>query len=256
MENLARAEGDVDALVAVLARDRSSPHRFQMIADALLAAGRPDEATEWAERGLTAFEGLMDPRLVDFVCERHVESGRHDQAIQLAWETLEGSCRVDAYQRLANLAVRAGIWDSWREPARDVLRSGLGSGGDRSQLVGALLWESDPEEAWREAKEGGCRRDQWLALARARERDQPSDALEVYVAQIEPAIRASDNHTYAGAVEWLERAQAMFARTEQEDGFDKLIRDILERHRAKRNLIKRLEERGWARLSAKRAVRS
>ena len=119
-----------------------------------------------------------------------------------------------------------------------------------------MLWESDPEEAWREAKEGGCRRDQWLALARARERDHPGDALEVYVAQIEPAIRASDNHSYAGAVEWLERAQAMFARMELEDGFDKLIRDILERHRAKRNLIKRLEERGWARLSAKRAVHS
>jgi uncharacterized Zn finger protein len=256
MENLARAEGDVDALVAVLTRDRSSPRRFQLIAEALLAAGRPDEATEWAERGLTAFEGLKDPRLVDFVCERHVESDRHDQAIQLAWETLRSSCRVDAYQRLANLAGRAGNWDSWREPARDVLRSGLGSGRDRSELVAALLWESDPEEAWREAKEGGCRRDQWLALARARERDHPGDALEVYVAQIEPAIRASDNHSYAGAVEWLERAQAMFARMELEDGFDKLIRDILERHRAKRNLIKRLEERGWARLSAKRAVHS
>ena len=259
MEDLARAEGDVDALVAVLARDRSSPHRFEVIAEALLAAGRTDEATEWAERGLAAFEDRMDPRLLDFLCERYVESGRHDEAIQLAWEMLDGSRRVDAYQRLADLAVRAGVWDSWREPARDVLRSGpeMGpTGRDRSELVAALLWESDSEEAWREAKEGGCRRDLWLALARARERDHPGDALEVYVAQIEPAIRASDNHTYAGAVEWLEKAQALFARLDQADAFDELVRDIRERHRAKRNLIKRLEERGWARLSAKRAVHS
>ena len=258
MEDLARAEGDVDALVSVLARDRSSPHRFQLIAEALLAAGRADEALEWAKRGLAAFEG-RDPRLVDFVCERHAESGRHEQAIQLAWETLEGSRRVDAYQRLATLAVRAGVWDSWRDPARGVLRSSPDSvqvGRDRSELVAALLWEDDIEEAWREAKAGGCRRDLWLVLARRRENDHPADALEVYRAQVEPAIRSSDNHTYAGAVEWLEKIRALFVRLEQEDAFDELVRDIHERHRAKRNLIKRLEERGWARLPVKRAAHS
>ena len=78
----------------------------------------------------------------------------------------------------------------------------------------------------------------------------------MYLAQIEPAIRASDNHTYTGAVEWLEKAQALFAGLEQERAFDELVRDIHERHRAKRNLIKRLDERGWLRLSANRAVHS
>lgn len=96
----------------------------------------------------------------------------------------------------------------------------------------------------------------WLALARAREREHPADALEVYLAQIEPAIRASDNHTYAGAVEWLEKAQAMFARLEEEDAFEELVRNIRERYRAKRNLIKRLDERGWPRHSGRRAVHS
>lgn len=259
MENLARAEGDVDAVVAVLSRDRSTPHRYLLIAEELFAAGRAAEGTEWAQRGLAAFNARVDPRLVDFVCERYVESGQHEQAIQLAWETLEGSRRVDAYKRLANLAARAGVWDSWRERARNVLRSGPHSsprGCDHSELVAALLWEHDHEQAWREAKEGGCRRDLWLALARARSREHPGDALEVYLAQIEPAIRASDNHTYAGAVEWLEKAQTMFARLEQAHAFDELVRDIRERHRAKRNLIKRLDERGWTRPSATRAVHS
>jgi uncharacterized Zn finger protein len=122
--------------------------------------------------------------------------------------------------------------------------------------VAALLWEGDPETAWREAKEGGCRRDLWLALARARERDDPGGALEVYSAQIEPAIRSSDNHTYTGAVEWLAKAQTLFARLDQDDAFDELVRDIRERRRAKRNLIKRLDEQGWAQLPARRAVHS
>jgi uncharacterized Zn finger protein len=259
MEGLARAEGDIDALVAVLARDRSSPHRYLLIAETLLAAGRAEEATEWAERGLAAFDKQTDPRLVDFVCERYADSGRNEQAIQLAWETLERSCGVDAYKRLAALAARAGVWDSWRQRGRDLLRSGRTAssrGRDRSELVAALLWEQDHEQAWREAKEGECRRDLWLALARTRERQHPADALEVYLAQIGPAIGASDNHTYTGAVEWLVKARTLFARLEREDAFDELVREIRERHRAKRNLIKRLDERGWTRPSAERAVHS
>ena len=221
--------------------------------------GRADQATEWAERGLAAFSDRPDSRLVDFLCERYAESGRHEQAVQLAWEALEGSCRADAYQRLTSVAGRVGVWGSWREPARDALRTGPDTalaGRDRSELVAALLWESDPEEAWREAKDGGCRRDLWLALARAREHDHPGDTLEVYSAQIEPAIRSSDNHTYIGALEWLARVQTLFARLDQQDAFDELVRDIRERHRAKRNLIKRLDERGWAYLGAKRAIHS
>lgn len=253
MESLARAEDNVDVLVAVLARDRSSPHRYQEIAETLLAAGRAGEATEWAERGLAAFHDRADPQLVDFVCERYAEAERHDEAIRLAWDTLERSRRVDAYRRLATLAARSGAWDEWRERARHVLRS---AGRDRSELVAALLWEHDDEQAWREAKAGGCRRDMWLALARARERDHPADALEVYLARIEPAIRGSDNHTYAGAVEWLEKIQPLFARLGQEHAFDELAGDLRERHRAKRNLIKRLDERGWGRPTATRAVHS
>lgn len=268
MEDLARSEGDVDALVAVLARDRSSAYRYLLIAEALLAADRADEATEWAERGLAAFPERPDPRLLDFVCERYGGAGRHDEAIGLAWERLEASPRLEAYQRLARVAARGGLWESWRERARAVLLEASAArhgAQDRSELVAALLWEDDPEEAWREAKEGGCRRELWLALARRRERDHPDDALEVYLAQIEPAIRDSDNHTYAGAVEWLEKVQAIFARLDQEDAFDELVREIRERHRAKRNLIKRLDERGWAQTagappsdarSTKRAVHS
>jgi len=256
MEDLARAEGDVDALVAVLARDRSSPYRHLLIAEALLAAGRIGDATEWAERGLTAFEDQTDSRLLDFLCERYAESDRHEEAIQLAWVTLEGTCRLEAHQRLARVASRAGVWDSWRERAHDVLRRGpdtrLG-GRDRSELVAALLWEDKPEEAWHEAKEGGCGKDLWLALARRRERDHPADALEVYAAQIEPAIRHSDNHTYSGAVEWLETVEALFMRLGQQDCFGELTRQIRERHRAKRNLIKRLDERGWGLPSGARA---
>ena len=145
-----------------------------------------------------------------------------------------------------------GCPDRPHERGERTLRHGpetMLGGRDRSELVAALLWEDHAEAAWREAQEGGCRRDLWLALARHREGDHPTDTLDVYLSQIEPAIRHGDNHTYAGAVEWLERVRALFMRLKQEDAFDKLVREIREQHRAKRNLIKRLDERGWAQLS-------
>jgi len=171
MEDLARAEHDIDALIDVLARDRSSAHRYLLIAEELLGARRADEATEWAERGLAAFPEQKDPRLLNFLCDRYGESGRHEEAIRLAWETLEGSPRLDAYQRLVRVVSRAGLWESWRMRAHDVLRRGSGTvlgGRDRSELVAALVWEGDAEAAWGEAQAGGCRRDLWLTLARRR----------------------------------------------------------------------------------------
>jgi hypothetical protein len=40
--------------------------------------------------------------------------------------------------------------------------------------------------------------------------------------------------------------QAVFRRLGQDDAFDELVGEIRQRHRAKRNLMKRLDERGWA----------
>jgi uncharacterized Zn finger protein len=249
MEDLARSNGDVHALVAVLARDRSSAYRYLLIAEALLGAGRANEATAWAERGLAAFPARDDPRLLDFVCDRYGDSGRHEEAVELAWTALQASPRLESYQRLARVAARNGLWESCRERGHVILREAPAAlfVRDRSELVAALLWEDDLDQAWREAKEGGCRRDLWLALARRLEHDHPADALDVYLTLLEPAIRHSDNHTYAGAVEWLEKVYAIFVRLRQEDSFDDLVRDLRQRHRAKRNLIKRLDERGWTR---------
>jgi hypothetical protein len=50
------------------------------------------------------------------------------------------------------------------------------------------------------------------------------------------------------------KIQALYTRLEQEDSFDQLIREIRERHRAKRNLIKRLDERGRGLPSETRAA--
>ena len=50
MEAVARADGDLEALVAVKSRDLSLPHAFLEIAELYQEAGNADRALEWAER--------------------------------------------------------------------------------------------------------------------------------------------------------------------------------------------------------------
>jgi hypothetical protein len=51
MEILAGTSGDVDAVVAVLSRDRSSPYQYVRIAERYRAAARFTDGLDWAVRG-------------------------------------------------------------------------------------------------------------------------------------------------------------------------------------------------------------
>ncbi|MEV4500204.1 hypothetical protein AB0J84_31490 [Micromonospora arborensis] len=56
-EQLAEVSGDVDRYVAVLAEHLTNAVQYQRIAEALHAAGRRDEAIDWARRGVAANAG-------------------------------------------------------------------------------------------------------------------------------------------------------------------------------------------------------
>src|SRR5690606_9696335 len=78
MESLARASGDIDALVAIKARDLSHAYDFLTIAQLLHEAKRPDEALDWAERGLKAFPHDIDSRLLLWIADQYHLRNRHD----------------------------------------------------------------------------------------------------------------------------------------------------------------------------------
>ena len=89
MESLARAQGDVDGLIEIMSRDRSSAYRFLELAQVCRGAGRLDEALEWAERGVEAFRVRTDRRLVEFLTRAYLEHERGDDAVALAWRAFE-----------------------------------------------------------------------------------------------------------------------------------------------------------------------
>ncbi|MPZ67308.1 MAG: hypothetical protein GEU83_18000 [Pseudonocardiaceae bacterium] len=210
-ERAARADG-VDAVVDVLARDLRSAGRFERICQELMAAGRVDQALEWARRGLAELQGRIDPGLPDLrrlAASLHAQLGRHDEAVDLAWQDFAVVPSVEGYQRLREYGEADGSWERWREGAFEELRKQprlatpppptKGYQWPRpmghSVLVNVLLWEGDVQAAWEAAHKGGCVEGVWLTLARQRAQEHPADAIPVFGRQIDAAVDVTKRAT-------------------------------------------------------------
>ena len=259
MESLAEATGDVDAVVAVLAKDQSSPWQLVRIAERLRKAGRHADALTWAERGLGTF-GDTDPRLVEVVADEYHRAGRGADAVALAWRIFNGKPSPAAYRRLAAEAKKAGVWSGSRQRALDRLRGGVrrrmraargasvspwAARADASDTVDVLLWEGEVEQAWSEATALGCSDRLWCELARRREGDHPLDAIPIWQAEVERSIEGRSNDAYRQAVELMAHVAKLMRAAGQPDAFPPYASGVRTRHRAKRNLVKLLDDRRW-----------
>lgn len=99
MESLARQSGDREALVAVKRHDLAHPYSFLQIAEIYRQAGKPDQALDWAERGIRAFP-QVDSRLSDFVAREYHRRGRQAEAMNLIWAQFIESPQIGTYQKL------------------------------------------------------------------------------------------------------------------------------------------------------------
>lgn len=249
-EQLAREAGDVDRLVAIKARDLSSDVGYQQIVEVLLEAGRHEEALGWAQRGVAATAVHYQPWLRDFVASTYRAGGRLEEAVALRAEQLRDTPSLQAYQALKDDADALGAWLERREAALAQLRDAATSSGkaprwgrqDRSTLVEILLWEGEVGAAWEEAQVGGCSESLWRRLAAARVKDRPQDTVAVYRKLVGQTVGATNNSAYEHAIELLaELEQALPARAADEHG--RLVAEVRELYRRKRNFAKLLDQR-------------
>jgi tetratricopeptide (TPR) repeat protein len=258
METLARQSGDVEALVAVKARDLSNAYTFLQIAEIYREARQADKALDWAERGIKAFPDRADSRLCEFLADEYHRRKRHDEAMQLIWKIFAEHTSLESYQTLKKHADRIHQWAVRRGKALEFVRAEIEGEKkqlaqkrqawgwtphppDHSLLVEIFLWEKDVEAAWREAQAGGCHGSWWMELARLREKQFPADVVPIYQRQVDTLINQKNNGSYAEAVKLLGKIRDLMTRLERADQFAGYLATVRAAHKPKRNFIKLAE---------------
>jgi hypothetical protein len=174
--------------------------------------------------------------------------------MNLIWADFSERPCLDTYRTLEGHARKAGDWPGWRDRALAEIRAGISKARnsgqtrdrwmlrdlDHSRLVDILLYERDPEAAWREAQEGGCSQELWRRLAEAREEEHPADAAPIYLRQAEEFVITS---RYKESVDLLVKAAALMKRMDRSGDFVRHLDALRLKHSRKRNFMKQLEEK-------------
>ncbi|MGC9540837.1 SWIM zinc finger family protein [Streptomyces sp. UG1] len=251
MERLAKAGGNVDAVIAVHAADLApNGHTHLVIARELDAAGRSDEALNWAERGIRDARELsaVDTALVDYLCDRYAQAGRIADAVAVRRDHFGARRSLLAYQQLRAAATAADSWPAEREGALALLRADA----ERRQqswyggpvLVDALLDDKDVDAAWQAATRTGAHDRQWLTLADQARATRPADALGVYLRLAEPLTRQTGNTVYEQLVGLLLSIRNCHRRLGTEDEFARYVTTLRTAQKRKRNLMRLMDEHG------------
>jgi tetratricopeptide (TPR) repeat protein len=254
MEDLARASGDVDELVAIKSRDLTHASNYLSIAEILVNDKRHDEALQWAERGLKAHPDRTDNRLRDFLVAMYLQRKRLDEALQLTWIQFEEQPGLAAFQKLQGVADKLGIWPVQRARAlahldEVVMREASQtsrykpkpSAPDSSRRVAIALWESDLDAAWNAAQNGQCEQRLRLSLAQALEATKGREALSLYRQIIPEMVAQTNNDAYASAVVLVRKAGKLMGELGQGSQFLSYLAELRVSFKAKRNFIKLLD---------------
>ncbi|MFF0227864.1 SWIM zinc finger domain-containing protein [Streptomyces sp. NPDC004629] len=251
MERLAKAGGDVDAVIAVQAADLApNGHTHLVIARELDTARRSDEALSWAERGLRETRDLaaVDTALVDDLCERYARTDRLSDALTVRRDHFGARRSLRAYQQLRAAARAADCWPAERERALDLLRADAerrkAGWYDGPVLVDALLDDKDVDAAWQAATRTGAHDRQWLTLADQARAGRPADALAVYLRLAEPLAEQTGNSVYDQLVDILLSIRDCHRRLGTPDEFTAYVTALRTAQKRKRNLMRRMDEHG------------
>lgn len=254
MEDLARASGNVDELIAIKSGDLKNASSYLEIAEILTQAKRHDEALQWAERGVKAYQDRPDNRLRDFVVGIYLQNQRNEEALQLTWIQFEEQPALGVYQKLHGVADKLDLWPEQRVRALAWLQAVTTreanqtsryqpkpSEPDMSRRVAIALWESDLDAAWEAIHQGRCHQSLRLSLAQAMERTRAREAIVLYRQIIPETVNQTNNDAYASAVTWLRRVGQLMAELDQSGQFVVYVAELRAAFKPKRNFIKLLD---------------
>ena len=136
-------DGDIEAIVALLGQDLTSPHQYTRVAEAMLELERDDDALQWAERGIEATSGWQVKHLYDIAAGVHEANGNLTAVLGVRLDHHQDMPSTSTYGLLRDAASAVGSWDSHVAAAREVLGR-----RDRGSVVDVLLADGETEAAW------------------------------------------------------------------------------------------------------------
>ena len=239
LDFFAERDGDVEARIALRARDLSSSAAYLQLARFCLEQGRPEEALRRAEEGLWMFEdGAPDGQLVLFVAECLTKAGRKNEAAAHLWKAFEKVPDFELYQRLRRLGGKAV-----RDRALSYLNARLDACEPAQEYIpAAVLIELLIEEKMFDAAWVAVRRYEHVGrdlvdgLVEASEKTHPNEALEVHAETVESHVARGGNENYEAAC----RLIAHMAGLRDARSHKAYLAALKERHQRKRNFIKLL----------------
>ncbi|MET7419395.1 DUF6880 family protein [Dactylosporangium sp. NPDC005555] len=248
-EELIRATGNLDALVACYAEDLSSPQRYVGIARLLLTEHRTAEAIEWLERGSAGIDRWdhLAGALADLLVELYTETGRTEDVIALWHARFRSDGSVETYLGLREviLAADPGRWPEQRAEAWSLLRRRAEDAslwGAGNAYVRVLLLEDEDEAAWQAIGRYRCDPQTQLAVTDRRSATHPAEALAIYLPIIEAAVAQTSTTGYERAADLLVTLSGVFARAGRD--FEAEVARLKAVHSRKRNFLSALRQRG------------
>ncbi|MGD0559779.1 MAG: SWIM zinc finger family protein, partial [Streptosporangiaceae bacterium] len=232
LEAQARADGDVDALIAVYA---TSPNSHMYIVRELDNAGRHAEALTWAERGIRE-SAFPDDGLVNYVADRYASDGRDGDVLELRRARFAARRSLANYRALRQAAQAGGDWPAEREAALALLRADA-VGVQGPVLIDVLIDDGDIDAAWSTAP-GVATDAQLVRLADASIDVRPADALAVYLNAIAPLYQLLGDDVYRRMATLLLSARACHEALGSLDEFRRYVAVIRTDLKRKRNLMR------------------
>jgi hypothetical protein len=217
LDFFAEREGDIDARIALRAKDLSSPWDYLQLGEFCLANGRAKEALRRAEEGLWVFEDERpDERLVFFAVKLLLKAGRKEDARERLQRSFERAPSLELYA-----AIRRTGGTAAREGAIKLLKARIGGEPDAQRrhlvdlLIRVLVLEMSFDAAWSAAHEHGASLNTREYLARASEASHPGHALEAYAERVDQLAGLGGNRNYEAATALIRRMKDLRSPAEQ-----------------------------------------
>lgn len=238
LDVFAERDRDVDARIALRAKDLSSPWRYLQLAEFCLSQGREEEALRRAEEGLWLLEDSRpDERLASLAAELLMKAGRSGDAEALLQRVFAMEPSLDLYVRIR----RFGASSSDR--AIQVLRERLAKDTPRQWrrptdlLVRVLMHDHAFGDAWAAVRSHGASMGAREALARASDAAHPREALGVYTERVESLVEGAGAAAYAEAAALVSRMAGLRGAAEQA----RYVAELKARFGRRRNFMKLLD---------------